>query len=162
MPFVAADGTNYETANSYASVEYANSYFSLRGNNAWTGTDQQKQVALIKATDYIEQTYGQQFIGVVENFPQALSWPRYSAGVYDTDEIPEPLKKATCELALEALTANLNPIVDRSVQKRIKKVDVIEYEYSSDNPAPPLRPAVIGYLSSLLAFSGLNRKVVRV
>ena len=161
--FVAADGTNYETANSYASVSYANDYFSLRLNSAWTGSDSVKQAALIKATDYIEQTYSQRFIGVIGNLPQLLSWPRYVPyAPIESDEIPEGVKKATCELALEALTGNLNPVIDRSVQKRIKKIDVIEYEYSEGDTQTPLRPAVIGYLQPLLKGSGFNRNVVRV
>ena len=159
--FVAADGLNYDEANSFASVEFADLFFSLRGNEFWAeATTNQKEVALVKATDYIEQVYGQNWIG--SNYRMTgLSWPRcYS--VYAEDVLPENLKKATCELALTALTTELNPTITRERAVKREKVDVIEVEYSDTGTMPTIYPAVIGYLSSLLSGSTFNRKVVRV
>ena len=159
--FIAADGLNYEDANSYVSTEYADAYFSLRGNEIWAAaTTNQKEVALVKATDYIDQTYGQRWIGSKYRMT-GLEWPRYCT-VYDADTIPENLKKATCELALEALTTPLNQAITRERAVKREKVDIIEVEYSDTGTMPTIYPAVTGYLSSLLSGSTFNRKVVRV
>lgn len=159
MPFVPADGTNTETANAYCSVEYADEYHDLRGNTLWTGSETVKQAAIIKATDYIEQVYSQRFIGTYSGV--GLSWPRYNLSQYTSETIPETLKKATCELALEALTGDLNPATGGSQNVIREKVDVIEIEYDKAITSKS-RPAVSGYLSSLLCGSVYNRQVVRV
>jgi hypothetical protein len=159
--FVAATGLNGNLANALISVEYADDYHSLRGNSLWTGDVTAKQAAIIRATDYIEQVYGPRFVGQVANYPQVLSWPRYTTA-YDNDVIPEPLKKATAELALDALSGPLSPNLTSEPQVKREKVDVLEVEYFEARPRATVRPAVIGYLSPLLSFSGINVPVVRV
>ncbi|MCE6993058.1 DnaT-like ssDNA-binding protein [Dyadobacter sp. CY323] len=159
MPFVPATGSNSDTANSYCDVAYADAYHTLRGNTLWTGTEPQKQAALIKATDYIEQVYSQRFIGIYSGV--GLAWPRSNLSQYASDVIPDNLKKATCELALEALAGDLNPATGGSQNVIREKVDVIEIEYDKAITSKS-RPAVTGYLSSLISGSALNRPVVRV
>jgi hypothetical protein len=159
--FIASDGVNYEIANSYVDLEYADAYHAVRGNSLWTGTDEQKQAALIKATDYIEQVYGQRFIAFGYS-DSLLAWPRYDLMTYENLGIPENLKKAVSELALEALSNDLNPVINPVAAVKREKVDVLETEYFEAKADKPLRPAVIGYLLPLLSGTSFNRKVVRV
>lgn len=101
MTFKAEDGTGLADATSYASVEYADAYFALRLNADWTGTPEQKQAALVSATDYIESRWSQRFLHRALTTTQALSFPRTVLGM------PEALKKAICEYAVRALTSPL-------------------------------------------------------
>lgn len=109
MAFVVEDGTGVAGSNSYASLTFANDYFSERAVAGWIGDDATKQAALIRATDYIEARYGYRFIGDQVATGQSLSWPRTSAGDYTSAEIPMKLQRATCEYAMRALTAALAP-----------------------------------------------------
>ena len=99
MAFIVEDGTGVTNANSYASVAFADTYFTERTIAGWTGTDAQKQAALIKATDYIESF---DFKGVEAEEDQALSFPR---DVFTL--IPLNLQKATVEYALISLSSEL-------------------------------------------------------
>lgn len=159
MVFVPATGLNTDLANAFCSVEYADEYHSLRGNTLWDGSTEAKQAALIKATDYIEQVYSQRFIGIYSGI--GLSWPRINLSQYTSETIPDNLKKATCELALESMSGNLNPTTGGDQAVIREKVDVIEIEYAAAITSKS-RPAVSGYLSSLLGGSKYNRPVVRV
>lgn len=134
MAFVAEDGTGLDDANSLCDVAYADAYFVDRANTVWAAlTTANKQVALIKATDYIETRYLNRWKGS-EQFPdnpQALSFPRLYIG-YD-DQVPINIKKATAEYALRSRTAPLgaDPTVDASglqVQSTRNKVGPIETE----------------------------------
>ena len=142
-------------------MAYANDYHSLRGNSSWAGSDGVKQQAIIKATDYIEQTFARRWTGN-STVNSLLSWPRYGAPYYNSNIIPEGLKKATAELALEALTGQLNPnIAPNQIVKR-EKVDIIDTEYVTSGPQYIVRPAVTGLLAGLLTGSAFNIPVVRV
>jgi hypothetical protein len=156
--FIPATGNNSDVANSYVDLAYADDYHALRGNTLWDASTAAKEAALVRATDYIEQVYGQSWVG--NAVTAGLSWPRYYA-LYGYDVIPDPLKKATCELALEALAGDLNPVSGGTQAVIRKKVDVIEVEYDKAVTAKT-RPAVVGYLRSLIGGSAYNRPVVRV
>ena len=44
VAFIVEDGTNVENANAYVTLEYADAYFTDRGNDAWLAfTTEQKQ-----------------------------------------------------------------------------------------------------------------------
>lgn len=167
MTFTVEDGTVITGANSYVEVAYADTYHSDRGATSWAAlTTQQKQTALIKATDYLEQQYAGMWIGYAVEKLQPLSWPRTYAdpdyyGVNDiSGEVPALVKQATCILALESLTAELNPVQGRATKR--EKVDVIEVEYSDYAKLGSTRPAIDGLLRKLLNGTSLNAKAVRV
>lgn len=114
MAFTVEDGTGLASANAYISVEYADQYHAERGNADWSATDEVKQQAIVKATDYIETRWGPRFRGTPEfiDTPQALAFPRLYIndryGVAITG-VPEVLQRATAELALRALGQALMP-----------------------------------------------------
>lgn len=135
MAFVVEDGSAKADANSYASIAEADSYFADRGNTSWTGADAVKQAALVKATDYIEGRFGQRFIGAKKTITQALAWPRTGAADFAYTAIPVGLRRACCEYAVRALSAELAPDlkVDASgltVVATKKKVGPIETDYA--------------------------------
>lgn len=166
------DGAVVDDANSYVAVAYADTYHADRGATAWAAlTTAQKQAALIKATDYVEQTYYGRWIGYPTEANQPLSWPRsyHDPELYYTDfdiagTIPEKLKQAVCILALESIGGDeLNPVQTQTVKR--EKVDVIEVEYMPGNEGGrtgKTRPAIDGLLRKLLSGSSLNARVVRV
>ena len=70
-------GTGASNSESYASVTNADTYHSNRGNSLWaTLTTPEKEQALRRATDYMEQVYRKRWKGVRVNATQALSFPR--------------------------------------------------------------------------------------
>jgi len=164
MPFIPADGDNFETANSYCDVAYADDYHSLRGNDAWgVATTAKKQAALIKASDFIDQKYSGRFYGDGMTL-SGLGWPRSGLSpVYADDVIPDGIKKACCELALEALKGALSPNIAPTGTVKRKKIDVLETEYFAPTAMTTVRPAVDAYMRGfLLPSSCFNVPVVRV
>lgn len=108
MAFVVEDGTGVSDANSYTDVAFADEYFNDRGIAEWDGSNEEKQAALILATDYVELRFGRRWIGEMANPLQGLSWPRVAEGIPE-DEVPVKLQRAVCEYAKRALTAQLAP-----------------------------------------------------
>lgn len=99
------DGTA-PLANSYTTVQEFKDYWVDRGFDFSAYTDSQIQVALIRATDYIEQQYRNRFIGYrLLPETQPLSWPRTCAYVnwVALTGLPVNLKRATSEYAKRAL-----------------------------------------------------------
>src|SRR3972149_2882945 len=71
--------------------------------------DADKDRALSSATYRLGQ---EEYAGVVSDRDQALKWPRAGltdedARQYDDDEIPEPIERAVCELALALLKSEV-------------------------------------------------------
>ena len=169
MAFQVEDGTGLADANSYASVEFADQYFSDRKVTDWIGTPEDKQAWLIQATDYIEGRFGARFVGA-QQFPyqQALAFPRVDLpGTSKT--MPANLLRATAEYALRAKLGPLapDPKLDASGYALVatrKKVGPIETEFAAvggTSGAPRLfkpYPAADMLLGKLLRSS---RRVIR-
>lgn len=164
MTFTVEDGTGVSGANSYVDVTYCDTFHSERGNTLWTGTTAVKQAALIKATDYITQVYASAFAGNRVKLSTAyLDFPRYGLYPILSNEVPVVLKQAVCILALEALSADLNPNLDRGGAIKSTKVDVVEVTYMDSASSRTTRPSIDGLLSSILSASvgGVNVKAYR-
>jgi len=123
------------TANSYASLAEAAAYHAARGNTTWTGADALKEAALIRATQWLDGRYGDQWPGVRRYLrAQALDWPRADAydrdGTYvDLETIPPEVVQATCEAALRELVApgSLSPDVTPGTAKVLTEVKGIKW-----------------------------------
>lgn len=129
--------------NSYASVAEADTYWAERGNATWTAdTTDNKEIALIKATDYIEQTFV--FIGDKATSIQRLSWPRVNAYVdrylLESTNIPERIKEAAIQLAetYRAGAVALEDIVTETSSVQKEKVGPIEVQYFNNRPTNPV------------------------
>lgn len=105
--FIVEDGTVVDGANSYASVDDANTYFAALSNPAaWTSaTTETKQQALRVATDWLDTTFRQQWTGVRIDATQPLDHPQL--GSIDpwnfpvvVPPLPPKLIAACCEAAL--------------------------------------------------------------
>lgn len=120
MAFTVEDGTGVAGANSYVSEADATAFHTDRGNTVWTGlSSPDAQVALIKATDYVDKRFGRRFRGFKQTKAQGLEWPRLSAFdnddflLNDMDAVPRQLVKAVCEYALIAAQIILLPVPAR-------------------------------------------------
>ena len=160
MAFTPEDGTGLAGANSYTDIEFADEFHDLRGNAAWTGaTGPQKEAALVKATDYIDQKY--EFLGQPAHETQALAWPRIVDRI--DHGVPAKIKQATAQLALEALSAELNPNSPAAGQvKRVRIEGAVEKEFFETRNGTIVRRAIDGLLRGLTARAGWNVPVVRV
>lgn len=93
------NGNGIKDANSYVDIEYADAYFSARNITQWAEkTDEEKEVLLIKATDYIDNVF--EWYGKKEFTEQSLRFPRKNLYDYEGEQIkgiPKSLKDAVCE-----------------------------------------------------------------
>jgi len=103
MSLIVESGMGLTDSESYVSVSYADSYCASHGLTAWTGTDAVKEVALRKATQYLDSMYD--FKSERISYTQALAFPRVLWN-WDYPEMNR-LRNACCELAVKALTGAL-------------------------------------------------------
>lgn len=145
MTIIVEDGSIVVGAETYASVAFADSYFTKRSNTTWPDLDTDvKEGALRNSCRYLDQAYS--WIGQRRAIQQPLQWPRYltntlrSVGIdlnqlvvgYDT--VPQLLKEAQCELALLSLDGPLVPSIDRDGMIKRAKVGSLEVEYEQGAP----------------------------
>lgn len=101
---IVEDGTGLTDSNSYVSVVFADDYFATRGYSAWAELEEtQKEVLLIKATDYIDNIF--QWHGNKLHKSQSLRFPRENLFDYEGLEvngIPVCLQQSVCD-AVEIL-----------------------------------------------------------
>lgn len=116
MAITVEDGTGLVGANAYISVADANTYFVALGNAGWAGaTAPNKEVAIVKATRYMQKRFGTKWKGLISTSAQGLGWPRRY--VYDErgteliDQVPVQLARACAEYANYALTNELIPSI---------------------------------------------------
>lgn len=161
----------------YGTVLAADSYHLARGNTAWTGANDAKETALLRASEYLDARYDSLFSGwPVDRRAQIRKWPRSSA--YDVygdaipdDEIPDEVERATYELALiEIVTpGKLTPTVIHADRKKAVAVSgAVSVTYADATGVEAYRPiitAVDGILAPLLtaqaAGSVLAGRIVR-
>ena len=166
----------------YGSVAAADAYHTARGNTAWTGTNDVKTAALVRASAYIDGRYRfrlasgrwqSMFKGTkTGGRAQELEWPRTGATDYEgseipSNEIPREVEQATYEAALRELVSpgSLSPDFTYSAQVTREKVGPIEVQYAesqaSGTPNRPVIPAIDELLGPLL-FQPYDYPAVRV
>lgn len=144
MAFTVEDGTGVAGANALCSVAVADAYFGERGVAAWTGDDADKEVALIRATDYIELRWGQRLKGAKASEEQALSFPRAGIANVADDEVPLTVQRACAEYALRALGGTElqpDPVTDtggRVVTEKTTRVGPLETTTKYQQHTAPL------------------------
>lgn len=106
MAFVVEDGTGLSNANAYTSVAFYRAYFTDRGRDVSAQTDQQVQGYIVRATDFVEQRFGQRYQGTRKTLTQALGFPRTGVvidGVTLSDAaIPALFQMGVAEYAFRA------------------------------------------------------------
>jgi hypothetical protein len=118
VSFTVETGAGIAGANSYQSVADCTAYWLDRAGDAaglataWAAAlTASQQAALIRASAYLDATY-EWATGIKYTETQGLAWPRSGAvdrhGYdIDSDELPQAVKDATCELAARALSETL-------------------------------------------------------
>jgi hypothetical protein len=109
VALVVEPGTGENAAaNTYADVAYVDAYHTARGNTSWTGSTATKEAAIIRAMDWIE---ARPWLGT-KRLPltQPLMWPRLDVVVDDVEvlTIPEAVKRALAEMAMRAISTELD------------------------------------------------------
>lgn len=121
MSFLPETGTGVAGANSYASVEQADAYFQLRGNEQWEGLQlEEKQRALVNASDYMDLRWGSRYIGKRYSTTQGLLWPRILTTMPPV--YPDTLIRACAEYAVRASANPLAPDLPLDESGRLASV----------------------------------------
>ena len=160
--FIPEDGTGLPDANSYGTVEDADSYFTLRALNGWSALAlEAKQAALVQATDYIEMRFAELFRGERLTETQALAFPRVIPGY---SEMPNRLAYATYEYAIRASVSPLapDPVAGAAVTSTMEKVGPLEEKVvfrPSANTTIRSYPAADIWLNPLLTNIHSNRLI---
>lgn len=150
--FTVEDGTGLAGANSFASLAEFNTYLSQRlyATTAAAASDPTKQQALMMASQAIDASW--YWNGIRKVKTQGLGWPRqfavevefpfygygfwnaFGAGYryYDSNSVPIKVKEATCEMAMELLSADRTTDVDGKGLKAVR-VGPIRVEFDAAN-----------------------------
>lgn len=169
MALIVEDGSIVAGAESYASVSYADAYWTVRNDSVWGAYDTaKKEAALRAATQYIDATY--KFRGELREASQSLLWPRTgfygdSGKYYGPEEVPQAVKDATCELAYEwGANGAFMPPADRGNGiKRVKAGSVeVEYTDGASTTKSFLFAARLLADVSMGGANGLNMRLQRV
>jgi len=139
MTFIVQADTPVANANAYIDAQYMRDVMSLRGIDLSQYTDNQLQVAIIKATEYVDLRF--KYKGLKKDQNQDLQWPRYwitNREGFNISGLPNPVKKATAFYAKRALTVELLPEIDydssgAAIKRKVETVGPIteETEYSN-------------------------------
>ena len=156
MSLIVETGAVISNANTYISLDYADTYCEDMGYTAWAScTETEREAAILRAMRYIE---GLSWKGIKYDYDDALKWPR--SGVYDEDgyaidydEIPTAVKKALAQAAYEESQSSgvLLPTYQTGIKR--EKIDVIEIEYfgNSTVSAPgKVFDAILSYVKGLI------------
>lgn len=136
MALVIEDGSVVTGANSYVSEATGQAYADARGIEVAV-TEQ----LLIKAMDYLEALRSE-YQGTKVSGDQALQWPRSGVVVdeypIDDETIPQCLKDAQCQLAIDANSVTLQPTGDRrEVLSESYAKGLVAKTYSAGNGGSP-------------------------
>lgn len=158
MSLILEDGTAPAGANSYATETMADDYFDARGNTTWTDSTDDKEAALIRATQAIDALYRGRWPGYRSNFrSQNLEWPRTNAydtegNIIDSDEIPQEVIDATCEAAIRELatSGSMIPDLDRGGDIRAITAGSVSIQYGAAAAVTTTFSLIDGILSKII------------
>ncbi len=159
---VQTDGAAVAGANTFVDVTFADLYFSDRGVTDWD-TVAEKETALYRAAQYLETNYC--YKGQL--YDEALEVPFSRKNVCDNEGrsldgiVPEQIKEAQCELALQGskglLTYDADGVPKASVTGAVitkVKLDVLEAEFTgtAPNSGTATNANVFDYVDTLIGF----------
>lgn len=164
MALIVEDGTGLSTAESYISVADTDTRHSDSGQTNWALlSTAEKEQALRRATDYMEQAYRSRWKGTRKERLQALSWPRYDVIVdrwsVDSDIVPTDIANACADLALKAAAGDLNADLTRGIVR--EKVGPLETEYDRASPQQTRYRSIDMALAPYLMGSPMSAMLVR-
>jgi hypothetical protein len=171
MALIVETGLVVAGADSYVSLTYAEKYHENRANVTWaSATDEAKEAALRKATQYVDGRYYGRWKGCLLTALQSRQWPRFNVqidavygfasenfdqgfarGLIPNNIVPEPVKQATCELALRALSGDLAKDLDRGGLVSSVRVGPITKTFEKNAPGQTVYTIVEQLLAPFLA-----------
>lgn len=162
MALEVETGTGSASAESYASVTQADTRLAALGMTNWATLEvAEKEQALRRATQFMEQRYRDKWKGTRLYRAQALSWPRYGACVdgFDIEStiVPAEVANACIDLAFKAAAGDLNADVTRAVIR--EKVGPLETEYAEHSPQSVRYVSIDQALASFLRGGGSVRLI---
>lgn len=174
MALILEDGTGFSNSNTYLLSATADAYFALRGNTVWAAlATAQKEVALVLAIDFMQQSFRARWQGQRYIINQALDWPRINVQLFDSPSgygiypyyiqpgtIPIEVLNAQCELAVRASSVVLIPDIDR-VEDEVA-VGTIKVKYDDNGIYNTVYPVVNMMLKPYFNTSGINTSVGRM
>lgn len=163
------------SANSFILLAEAQTFMDARLNStAWSGASTATQnIALVEAT---RELSAKEWDGLRVTSSQVLSWPRAwavnpdvplgSFWYYDSTIIPQRIKDATAELALQFLNLGTTDLgaLDPNLGVIEKTIDVITTRWQAyQRPATGLArfPSVMKYIKPLLSAGGNSVPLIR-
>lgn len=190
MAFTVESGNGDAGANSYLSVADADAYWGDRNNaaspngNAWSSAAQEeKEGALVEASQFLDATYDWVWnnpprwqgqvnpLSPLEAYTplvsedQGLQWPRRAAYDEETyvlqDGMPQKVKDATAEMALIALDGQILAPRDRGGMVQRERLGSLEVEYSGNAPGGTSYPLPDRILSGLYWRKGGSKRLRR-
>lgn len=187
MAFLIEDGSGVAGANSFVTVATYKAYCADRGMDVSCQADDEIETFLIRATDYIERTFGRLYLGTRSTTTQTLGHPRTGIVIdgveVPSDELASVLVYATCEYAFRAskyrqLTPDQQTPFDREmtsgeivsgsgaiVAKKEKVGPIEESSTYADpttvrlNPSKPSYPEADLLMTGLLVNGGRGRVI---
>ena len=167
MALTVETGAVVAGADSYISLADADTYFTNHGSpSEWAdATDAAQEAALRYAVQWIDSSFS--WKGEIVDDDQVLDWPR--AGVYDDERrlvastsIPQRVKDAQCEAALEHLKSSLIAGLARGGKVKRQRVEgAVEIEYADHAPGERVRYHVERLLAPFLAASSYGLRLMR-
>lgn len=159
MPFVLDATVGTATANSYATLAEANTYFAGHfSSSAWDGASDQ-EVLLSYSSRLLDHFMDWNGVRVENEELQAMDWPRDEVYGVDVDIVPQRVKNAVFELA-NYLAAN-GTNVDLAEASKIK-VGPISIDIDADGAGFLLPPQISRILSNLGSPKSLPKNGVAV
>lgn len=168
MPLVTEDGTGILTANSYVTEEAFDTYCDDRN---LTPAEGDAESALIRAAVALDGSYRMKYPGYrTIGRGQGLEWPRTAAYDYEgltigTNEIPQEIKDAQCEMALRELAepGSLTPDLERGGYISSMSAGSVSITYGGPGTATTTYTIVDEILSKLIGPTtyGYSGKAVR-
>lgn len=156
MALNVEDGTGKVDAESFATVAEADARLASLGMSIWEPLiEPEKEQALRRATQYMEQKWRLAWKGFRYSGTQALSWPRSNVTaegyLYPYDIIPPAIRDANIDLALQAAAGDLNPDPKPVVIRQ--KLGPLERQYDPKSFGGPQFNAVSMMLAPFLKMS---------
>lgn len=167
MAFTVEDGSGLANATALVAVATVDAFWADRGGNAtWDAIadipsgateEEQKQAAIVKASDYVRSHPGYRWRGSKKTAAQRMPWPRTGAQERDgaealpDDAVPWQVVDAVCVLAPRAAAGeNLFPDLTRGGQIASQTVGPISTSYFKNAPVGKVLQAVDGLVAPLL------------
>ena len=151
MEFLVEDGSGLQSATSYCSLDFADSYLGIDLNQTgWNENiaPEAREFLLMRATETLDLFYT--WRGQRQSYTQALDWPRKGVktaelGQLPVDAVPVAVQRATAALAATLYTSDPFEPLGTTGFKRIE-VDVIKLEIDRQDKPSALPPKVLRLL----------------